>query len=152
MEKDDSASRAAVAYTFQAVNRRNSDRLKAHAEQTMPLVFLALHEDNNDEEDTKDIWEEVWSDCTPGTEGGVRIHLKGILALTKAASESSMWKLKAQSARTMGATALKVGSFMSLEDKRDILSTALNALGGRTWDGKEHFITALAYIISSDLV
>ena len=33
MERDDEASKWAVAYTYEAVNRHNPDRLKAHAAQ-----------------------------------------------------------------------------------------------------------------------
>ena len=33
MERDDDASKWAVAYTYEAVNRHNPDRLKAHAAQ-----------------------------------------------------------------------------------------------------------------------
>ena len=47
LEKADPASKCSVAYTFEAVNRHNPDRLKAHAAQAMPLAFLAMHEEED---------------------------------------------------------------------------------------------------------
>jgi proteasome component ECM29 len=48
MEQDGSPSqqkRFAVAYTYEAINRHNPDRIKAHAAQSLPLAFLAMHEE-----------------------------------------------------------------------------------------------------------
>jgi len=39
----------------------------------MPLVFMAKHEKpNGSNEEIIEVWEEVWSEGTPGTEGGIR--------------------------------------------------------------------------------
>ena len=38
-----------------------------------------MHEEkraDGDNEDILEIWGEVWSDGTPGTEGGIRLYLK----------------------------------------------------------------------------
>jgi proteasome component ECM29 len=40
LEKDDDASRYAVAYTFEAVNRHNPDKMKAHGSQNNAAGFL----------------------------------------------------------------------------------------------------------------
>lgn len=50
LDKDDAMSKHAVAYTFDALNRHNPDRLKAHAAAAMPLAFLAMHEREEEKE------------------------------------------------------------------------------------------------------
>ncbi len=67
LESDD--RNFAVAYTYRAISRHNPDKIRSHAAQALPLVFLAMSEDNDV---VTEIWEEVWSDCTPGSsEAGV---------------------------------------------------------------------------------
>ena len=90
MEKDDEGSRAAVAFTFQAVSRHNPDVMKAFASFAMPIAFLAMHEEKSENNaEVLEVWEEVstvqystgvhtepvlqvWGEGTPGSEGGVR--------------------------------------------------------------------------------
>ena len=56
-----------MAYTFQAIPRHNPDRMKAHATEAMPLAFLAMHEAKNESNtDILEVWDEVWTDGTPG--------------------------------------------------------------------------------------
>ena len=106
MEKDDEASRAAVAFTFQAVSRHNPDVMKAFASFAMPIAFLAMHEEKNESNtEVLEVWEEVWGEGTPGSEGGVRLFLKEIMELLPSALTSSQWAVKAQAARALGTVA-----------------------------------------------
>ena len=60
MEKDDEGSRAAVAFTFQAVSRHNPDVMKAFASFAMPIAFLAMHEETSENNaEVLEVWEEV---------------------------------------------------------------------------------------------
>ena len=154
MDRDDEASKWAVAYTFEAVNRHNPDRLKAHAAQALPVAFLAMHEekrradsDGGDNEDILEIWEEVWSDGTPGTEGGIRLYLKEIVSILEVAIESQQWRVKAQAARAMGTVAAKLGPGLPQKEQRLLLTILINALAGRTWDGKEAVVRALSDVV-----
>ena len=47
MERDDEASKWAVAYTYEAVNRHNPDRLKAHAAQGSAVHGRGCHTDGS---------------------------------------------------------------------------------------------------------
>ena len=100
MEKEDEASRAAVAWTFQAVNRHNPDVMKDYASCAMPIAFLAMHEEKNPErEEVLEVWEEVWQEGTPGSEGGIRLYLSELMELLPQALDSAQWSVKAQAAR-----------------------------------------------------
>ncbi len=45
LEDSTSQKRLAVVHTYDAINQHNPDRIKAHAAQSIPLVFLAMHEE-----------------------------------------------------------------------------------------------------------
>ena len=82
MEKEDEASRAAVAFTYQAVTRHNPDVMKAFAASALPISFLAMHQEKTAaSSDILEVWEEVWLEGTPGTEAGIRLYLPEIMEL-----------------------------------------------------------------------
>ena len=85
-EDQDPSAKWSVAYTFQAITRHNPDRMKAHATEAMPLAFLAMHEAKTEtNSEILEVWDEVWTDGTPGTESGIRLYLKEIVSLLSAA-------------------------------------------------------------------
>ena len=76
MEKEDEASRAAVAFTYQAVTRHNPDVMKSFAATALPISFLTAAT-----ADILQVWEEVWLEGTPGTEAGIRLYLTEMMEL-----------------------------------------------------------------------
>jgi len=150
MEKDDEASRAAVAFTFQAVSRHNPDVMKSFASFAMPIAFLAMHEEKKEtNEDILDVWEEVWSEGTPGSEGGIRLFLTEIMELLPNALSSNQWPVKAQAAKAIGTVAKKLGATIQSETQIKLLELLLTGLEGRTWTGKENLLRAIADIAKS---
>jgi len=46
----------------------------------MPIAFLAMHEEKRVEGGgLQEVWEEVWNEGTPGSEGGIRLYLSEIM-------------------------------------------------------------------------
>ena len=134
MEKDDNdTSKWAVAYTFQAVTRYNPDRMKAHAAQAMPLAFLAMHEPKSEtNSEILEVWDEVWTDGTPGTESGIRLYLKEIVALLSVTLDNSQqWKMKAQAALAMGTIGSKLKSDIPCKEQGQLLILLLESLSGK---------------------
>ncbi len=145
MEKDEESTRLAVAYTFQAVTRHNPDKIKAHAAQAMPVAFLAMHEAKTESNaDVLEVWDEVWSDGTPGTESGIRLYLPEIVSILTVALESQQWRVKAQAARAMGTVGLKMKDQLPDKEHSMLLVRLLDGLSGRTWTGKEALLKAVA--------
>ena len=75
-------------------------------QKTLIFVYfrLAMHEQKSEANaDILDVWDEVWTDGTPGTESGIKLYMKEIVALLTSALESQQWKMKAQAAKAMGA-------------------------------------------------
>lgn len=145
---EEGRDKTAVAYTLQAVARANPDRLKENASQVIPLVYLAMHEEKDS--DVLEVWQEVWSDTTPGTEAGTRLYLPEIVGLLGVALDSPQWKVKAQAARAMGSVGSTLGSNVPLKVHQDLLTWLLNGLAGRTWDGKEDILIALADVVAAN--
>ena len=150
MEKDDDSSKWAVAFTFQAVTRYNPDRMKAHAAQAMPLAFLAMHEVKTESnEEILEVWDEVWTEGTPGTESRIRLYLKEIVALLSVTLESPQWKIKAQTASAMGTIGSKLKSDIPAKEQGQLIVQLLEGLSGRTWSGKEKILIALQDLVTS---
>jgi len=149
MDKEDDVSRAAVAYTFQGINRYSPDVMKGFANIAMPIAFLAMHEEKGPEgsNSLQEVWEEIWQEGTPGSEGGIRLYLNEIMDLLPKALESGQWAVKAQAARSMGTVATKLGGTINPQVQREIARMLVGSLAGRTWSGKECILRSLYDLI-----
>ncbi|XP_033121432.1 proteasome adapter and scaffold protein ECM29-like isoform X2 [Anneissia japonica] len=147
LEKDDDVLRDACGLTLHAISRHNADILKNHASAALPLTFLAMHEKSEkgrgNSDQVESIWEEIWLDSTPGTEGGIRLFLPELVAITQDALASQSWPRKAQGARAINTIASKLGSTLTQPHLGRLLQLVVKGLAGRTWDGKEELLKAL---------
>ncbi|KAK7866865.1 hypothetical protein R5R35_006031 [Gryllus longicercus] len=148
-EKEDDSVRSALAFTLLAIGQHNQELLKEHAPVILPLVFLAMHACKLPEGSSVEIWEEVWQESTPGTEGGIRQHAPEIIMTLKEALESPSWTMKAQAANAIATVANKIGPFLDKEFCNDLISILVCGLSGRTWNGKENLLKALSTLCTS---
>ena len=93
-------------------------------------------DDSSNLTDSSAIWEEVWTECTPGTEGGIRLYMTELVAISKVALQSQSWPMKAQGAAAMRKMADKLGTNLGPPHLGLVLSALLEGLQGRTWTGK----------------
>ncbi|KAL1116555.1 hypothetical protein AAG570_005027 [Ranatra chinensis] len=172
-EREDDSSKNAVCHTLRAMVNYSQDSVKNRPDLVLPLVFFAKHQEKKQGKDlaelagrgitTKvneidpkdgsnksilDTWEEVWEDVC-GTQGILKQNEEPICQTLEATIQSQSWQNKAQAARAIKTLASKLGDGMS-EDWRDRLVTMLvGGLAGRTWDGKEALLDALASVCKS---
>jgi len=155
LEKEEEDVRVSTALTMRSMHRQNADVMKNYANLALPLAFLAMHAhsntDNTDSDalDPAEIWEEVWSDNTPGTEAGVKLYINEIMNLCEISAQSNNWNMKAQTAKTLATVASKVGPYLTEEQTQNIIKIVVNLLQGRTWEGKEHVTLALSTVAAS---
>lgn len=97
-------------------------------------------------------WEELWMDIVPGTEAGLRMYSSDIIGYLQRAITSSSWKLKSQSAAAIGSMASSLKSNLNPDQRATLLRILLDGLTGRTWEGKEHLLHALASLVSAQTV
>ncbi|KAG5880535.1 hypothetical protein JTB14_026768 [Gonioctena quinquepunctata] len=146
-EREDDSIRSACAHTIQSIGIHNQETLKSHGEVVLPLVFFAMHADKTPEtERTLEVWNEIWSEQSPGTETGIRNNLKNICDMLKVALESPSWTVKAQAANAVSTVANKLGSTMDATHRNSLIMILLSGLSGRTWNGKDKLLKALSSI------
>ncbi|XP_014217029.1 proteasome-associated protein ECM29 homolog [Copidosoma floridanum] len=146
IEREEDSMRLAIGQTLQSINNHNQDILKKYSDIVMPLAFFAMHEEKIPEVNVKtiELWTDLWSEITPGTEAGVRQNLAAITSMLRQALESSSWKTKAQAANAVSSLATKLGSTIDEDARNLLLNILVNGLQGRTWNGKEKLLVALS--------
>lgn len=63
--------RSACCLTVHAISQYSPDVLKAHAGVALPLAFLGMHQQPDEQGDNADanLWAEVWQEHVPGKGG-----------------------------------------------------------------------------------
>ncbi|KAL1514253.1 hypothetical protein ABEB36_003540 [Hypothenemus hampei] len=149
-EREDDSIRGSIAYTIHSIGNHNQDVIKTYSKTILPLVFFAKHVEKSPEtENTLAIWDEIWSEHSPGTENGIRNNIEPICEMLKNALESPSWTVKAQAANAVATVANKLGSTMEVQHSNSLLRILLNGLNGKTWKGKVKLLKALCSICSN---
>ena len=148
LEKEEDSVRMSGALTIRSMHALHGDVMKQYASQAMPLAFLAMHAEKTPEEDPTgtEIWEEIWSENTPGTQAGVRLYLDEIIEICELSLQSSNWATKAQAGRALSTVSLKLGSALTDGQVAKLVILLISSLQGRTWTGKESLVTALSNV------
>lgn len=151
LEKEEDSVRMSAGITLRSMHRQSGDIMRDYASLALPLAFLAMHAHKTLEEDPTgtEVWEEIWQDNTPGTEAGLRLHLKEIMAVCEQGALSSNWAMKSQAGRALATLAEKVGKTLTGEQTTSLIELLINSLQGRTWAGKENLILALSTVAVS---
>lgn len=85
----------------------------------------------------------------PGTEAGLRMYSSDIVGYLQRAITSPSWKLKAQAAAAIGSMANSLKGLLDPAQRVALLRILLDGLSGRTWEGKEHLLLALASLVTA---
>ncbi|XP_029040341.2 proteasome adapter and scaffold protein ECM29 isoform X1 [Osmia bicornis bicornis] len=144
IERDDSV-KLGIGQTLQAINNYNQETLRNYSNIVIPLTFFAMHGQKTQEnENLIDLWTDVWNEITPGTEAGIRQNVESITNILRSSLESASWHTKAQAANAVNTLAQKLGNDIDANVRNTLLKVLIDGLRGRTWDGKERLLSALA--------
>ncbi|XP_011343237.1 proteasome adapter and scaffold protein ECM29 isoform X2 [Ooceraea biroi] len=147
LEREDDAIRLAIGQVLQSINNYNQEKWKNYKKIVIPLAFFAMHvEKVPGNEATVELWTDFWNEITPGTEAGIVQNLQAITDILHTALESSSWTTKVQAANAVHTIALKSGDSIDREARNTLLKILTDGLRGRTWDGKERLLNALAML------
>lgn len=103
-----------------------------------------MHEPITDENKAIiDSWKELWSDVSPG-DAGIRMNLESIMPMLEKSLDDPSWSIKAQAANAINTIAKRLGSTLDHSERNRLINALLQAVGGRTFQGKEHLLQALA--------
>ncbi|KTG44626.1 hypothetical protein cypCar_00002853 [Cyprinus carpio] len=134
-----------------AISHYSPDVLKAHAGVALPLAFLGMHQEPEEEKGESaeaNLWSEVWQEHVPGSFGGIRLYMTELIAITQRALQSQSWKMKAQGASAMATIAKQQTGSLVAPHLGMVLSALLQGLAGRTWAGKEELLKAVGSVVS----
>ncbi|KAJ9242013.1 hypothetical protein DTO169E5_3234 [Paecilomyces variotii] len=135
---DDASHRVISGEILHSVSKLSSDRFMAFAAASLPFVFVAKH-DTDDQ--VKDFFQKTWQDNVGGSRA-VTLYLKEILSLIADNLDSPHWAIKHTAALALA------DAITSLEQNLDLATGELiwpvleRALAGKTWDGKEIVLNA----------
>ncbi|XP_052738355.1 proteasome-associated protein ECM29 homolog [Bicyclus anynana] len=141
--KEDDASRSAIALTLKSVAKAKIEHIKDNEEILAPVVFLAMHAPKDDDSTTVETFEEIWSDMSPTRESGIRQHLPEIRAYIEQALLSGSWTKKVQAANAIKTICKEMSSGLG-DEREPFIRSLLAAVQGKTFDGKQHILEALA--------
>ncbi|CAG9115620.1 unnamed protein product [Plutella xylostella] len=85
---------------------------------------------------------QLWTDISPGREAGLRRHLHAVRARVEAALASSSWTQKVQAASAIKTICRDAGGLGA--QREQLVRALLAAVAGKTFDGKQHVLHALA--------
>ncbi|KAL7023749.1 hypothetical protein ACKWTF_012762 [Chironomus riparius] len=142
--EDQEGKSRTIALTLQAINKKHADLLNSNASSILPLMFFAKHEAVNEEnKSTVEMWQDLWNDVNFG-DSLLQNHFNDILGLLETSINHQSWKLKAQSGSTAEALAKRLSDNLRNEERTRLIELIMENISGRTFNGKEQLIEALA--------
>uniref|UniRef100_A0A8B9JNN9 Ecm29 proteasome adaptor and scaffold n=1 Tax=Astyanax mexicanus TaxID=7994 RepID=A0A8B9JNN9_ASTMX len=150
LKQDRISSLSSCCLTVHAISHYSPDVLKAHAGVALPLAFLGMHQQNDEQGASGDsnLWAEVWQEHVPGSFGGIRLYMTELIAITQRALQSQSWKMKAQGGVAMATIAKQQTGSLVAPHLGMLLNALLQGLAGRTWAGKEELLKAVGSVVS----
>ncbi|XP_037942539.1 proteasome-associated protein ECM29 homolog [Teleopsis dalmanni] len=139
----ESPSNRSVVQTIHAINKRHPELLKDYLDSVIPLVFFAMHEEQTEENKAHiESWKDLWNEISPG-DAGIRLNLNVIIPKLEKSLNDASWHRKAQAANAIHTIAQRLWSTIG-EDRIRLINLLLVGLQGRTFDGKQRLLQALA--------
>ncbi|KAH8398984.1 hypothetical protein KR222_007687, partial [Zaprionus bogoriensis] len=133
-----------IAQTIQAINKRHHELLKDYMDCMLPLIFFAMHEEQNEENKPNiELWKDLWNDISPG-DAGIRLNLHVIIPKLESSLTDASWSRKAQAANVIQNIATRLSTSLEEADRVRLIKLLLSGLQGRTFEGKERLLQALA--------
>lgn len=137
-------SNKGVPQSIVAINKRHQEILKDYSLHILPLIFFAMHEEPNDDNQANvELWKELWNDVSPG-DAGIRMNLDTIIPTLIQSLENPSWLLKAQSANAINTIATRLDVSLPDVEREKLIAALLSNVSGRTFQGKERLLQALA--------
>lgn len=148
--EDQCGKSRSIVLTLTAINKKHADIIKDNASSILPLIFFAKHEEINEEnKSTMEMWQELWNDVSFG-DSMLQLYLNDIIIVLDNTLNSQSWLLKAQSGNSMVTIAKRLESNLKEEERVKLIELVLANISGRTFNGKERLVEALAALSSKN--
>lgn len=141
---ENTSNRTAVVLVLQSINKRHNELIKDYMDSVLPLIFFSMHEEQTEENKaTIELWRDLWNEVTPG-DAGIRMNLNVIVAKLEKSLNDASWSRKAQAANAIQTIAKRLRDTMEEKDRLLLINLLITGLQGRTFQGKERLLQALA--------
>ncbi|KAK9371250.1 proteasome stabiliser-domain-containing protein [Lipomyces kononenkoae] len=137
-ESEDERSRVISGSVISAISKHASDKFTALASSILPFVFIAKYDP---EKAIQSTFANVWSDNTGGV-GAIKLYFPEILGLASVQLESQQWRVRQTAALSVADASNAVGNQVSATS--ELFVVLMKASSGRSWQGKEKVLEALA--------
>lgn len=134
----------AIPLVIHAIHKKYPELLKDFSGDIIPLIFFAMHEEITEESrQNVEHWKDVWHEVSAG-DVGIKFNLEKITTRLEQCFQSQVFTIKAQSGRSINTLATRLNKDLSDEDRRKLINLLINNITGRTYQGKENILEALA--------
>ncbi|KAK9237680.1 proteasome stabiliser-domain-containing protein [Lipomyces kononenkoae] len=137
-ESEDERSRVISGSIVSAISKNASDKFTALASSILPFVYIAKYDP---EKGIQSTFANVWTDNTGGV-GAIKLYFPEILRLASVQLESQQWRVRQTVALSLAEASNAVGNQISATS--ELFIVLMKASSGRSWQGKEKVIEALA--------
>lgn len=147
---DQEGKSRSIVLTLNAINKKHADILRDNANSILPLIFFAKHEEATEENKTRvEMWQDLWNDVSFG-DSMLQLYFNDIVIVIENSLNQSSWLLRTQSGSAIVTIAKRLESNLKSEERNRLIDLVLSNIGGRTFNGKERLVEALAALCSKN--
>ncbi|KAJ3390388.1 hypothetical protein HDU84_007518 [Entophlyctis sp. JEL0112] len=142
-DSEESEMRSVPGIVALEMSRFSNDMFAKLNSEILPLAFVGRHDADSG---IKTVWTEVWEENTASASNAVKLYMEELLQLCSTLlSTTPSWNIKKQVGLSLKNVATAVGSAIATQ-MNSIIPLLVEALAGRTWDGKEAVLDALVTV------
>ncbi|KAL3147888.1 hypothetical protein ABBQ32_002606 [Trebouxia sp. C0010 RCD-2024] len=136
----DREARLLSSMIIRELQKQAAEAFAGQASQVMPLAFIAK---SDEDPGVGGLWGEIWEEGTTSLSAALRLYMPDLVPLITAGLTSQQWGQKKAAAKSLADLAEAGGDALPPHTPT-LISTILQELPGRLWEGKEGMLAALA--------
>ncbi|SJM88352.1 related to Proteasome component ECM29 [Zygosaccharomyces bailii] len=136
----DASSRKVVGYAIEAVSLHAAPQFEDTAGIYVPLLFVASNDAN---ESIRAFFTKIWTESSSSDIGAVKLYLEEIVDLLEKNIGSNDFAMRRTCAKSVCLLCDKVDATVPAKVLAQLFSITIEALKGRTWEGKEVIVEAM---------
>ncbi len=121
----------------------SNDTFAALAKDFLPFTFVAKHDSNKH---VAELFASSWGDNVGGSRA-VLLYLEEIVALAQQHLNAAQWDIKQTTSRAIAGAVLSCGNELNQSHAALLWPVLQDALGGKTWEGKEGILDAFVAFV-----
>ncbi|CCF59929.1 hypothetical protein KAFR_0I01480 [Kazachstania africana CBS 2517] len=142
----DSAARKIVGLAIESIHNNSYSQFESISTILMPLVFVAS---NDITEENSALYSKIWTEASSSGSGTVKLYLEEILNILSTNIRSLDFTVRRTCANAISNLCGKIDRSVSKDRTRKLFDITIEALEGRSWEGKEMIVDALVSAVNT---